>query len=214
MTSPVAPKAIQKLSHRNKAAFFISIVAFFFLFPGIYLSMLTISSEGSVNARIPHVEKNMIGFPSVNGTENRHMDLNIFDTTRSILKTVQDLWNKDYRFVSTMIFLFSVVIPLMKGLLLAYAFFNKKSVRRKKIFSFIKAIGKWSMCDVFIVAVLLSYLSTGATKTNNAKNLVMMGYAVNVNVQTGMQAHLEIGFWCFLTYCLLSLLALQLYEPY
>jgi paraquat-inducible protein A len=215
MTAGIATtQVIQKLSFRNKAAFFLTLLSFFFLFPGIYLSMLTISSEGSVKAKLPHLEPNLIGIPQVQGTEKHRMDLNIFDTTRSVLKTVKDLWEKNYFFVASMIFLFSVIIPFTKGLLVSLIFFTKQSERRKKIFSFIKAIGKWSMCDVFIVAIFLSYLSTGATKTSNVKNFAMMGYSVNVDVQTGMHAHLQMGFWCFLIYCLLSLAALQLYEPY
>ncbi len=206
--------AIQKLSLRNKLAFSISLLSFFFLFPGIYLSMLSISNTGSINAKVPHVESGILGIPSVKGTENRHMSLNIFDTTRSILKTVHDLWKKDYIFVASMIFLFSVIIPLIKEVLVLSIFFTKNPETRNKIFSCINSIGKWSMCDVFIVAILLAYLSTGASQTENVKNITMMGYTVNVDVFAGMQAHLQIGFWFFLTYCLLSLLALQLYEHY
>ncbi len=215
MPQAKSPKAmIQKLSARNKLAFFTSIVSFLFLFPGIYLSMLTISTTGSINAQTPHIETNIIGIPSVSGSEQHHMNLNIFDTTRSILKTVHNLWDRDYFFVASMIFLFSVIVPITKGILLSYTFFTKNSVRRKNIFLFIKAIGKWSMCDVFIVAILLAYLSTGASKTENVKNFVIMGHSINVDVFAGMHAQLHIGFWCFLTYCLLSLIALQLYESY
>lgn len=176
--------------------------------------MLTIATNGSIKANIPHVESGFLGLPKVKGVEQRSMSLDIFDTTRSILKTVHDLWQKKYFFVASMIFLFSVTIPLLKGMLLLYSFFTTHPQRRKSIFSFIKTIGKWSMCDVFIVAIFLSYLSTGATQTENTKNISMMGYTVNVDVLAGMTAHLQIGFWCFLTYCLLSLLALQLYETY
>ena len=205
---------ILKLSTRNKLAFALSILSFFFLFPGIYLSMLTVSTTGSINATVPHVESGFMGIPSVKGTDSRHMALSIFDTTRSILKTVHDLWKRQFFFVASMIFLFSVIVPLLKGSLVTYLFFNKNPDTRKKIFAFIRSIGKWSMCDVFIVAIFLSYLSTGATQTENVKNITMMGHTVNVDVLAGMQAHLQIGFWFFLTYCLVSLLAMQLYEPY
>jgi len=204
---------ILRLSWRNKLAFFVSLLSFTFLFPGVYLSMLTISSEGSFNAKI--IKPNLIDRLSIKKPEKQsHLTLNILDTTRSILKTVEDLWDKGYFFVASMIFLFSVAVPVTKGLLLTYVFFNNDSQKRQRVFRFMKSIGKWSMCDVFIVAIFLSYLSTGAAKTSHLKNMVMMGYSVNVNVQTGMHAQLQIGFWCFLSYCLLSLLALQLYEPY
>src|ERR1700738_3560735 len=149
MTKLIEPsKAIQKLSFRNQLAFTISLISFFFLFPGIYLSMLTVSTQGSIQAKVPHVEKGFLGIPSVKGTEKKSMQIKIFDTTRSILNTVHDLWNKHYYFVSSMIFLFSVIVPVIKGLLVTFIFFSKSSELRRKIFVFIKSIGKWSMCDV------------------------------------------------------------------
>ena len=201
--------AFSKLSIRNKLALFISILAFFFFFPGIYLSMLTIATKGTIETKMQHTSAS-----SSAQAGSQQMTIKIFDTTRSILNTVDNLWKRDYYFVASMIFLFSVMVPLIKGGLLTTMFFNKNSARRNKIFLFVRAIGKWSMCDVFIVAVMLSYLSTGAAKTENVKNITMMGYPVNVDVLTGMHADLHVGFWCFLTYCLLSLIALQLYEPY
>jgi paraquat-inducible protein A len=199
-------------SFRNQLAFLCTVFSFCFLVPGIYLSMLTISTSGSLNANIPHIEKNFIGIPKVSGTEEKHIPIKIFDTSRSILKTIHDLCGQGYYFVGIMILIFSVIVPFVKGILLTYIFFNKKHATRAKIFTFIKSIGKWSMCDVFIVAVFLAYLSTGATQTENLKQVTLMGMSVDVHVLAGMQAHLHAGFWCFLTYCLLSLLALQLYK--
>lgn len=210
-------KPVQKLatlSLRNKLAFSISTLSFIFLIPGIYLNMLTVKSSGEVTAKLPKVEPGFLGFPTVNGTQTKEMGLHIIDTSRSILGTVHDLWEKDYHFVGSMIFLFSVCIPVLKGILLTYVFFTRHSERREKIFTFIKSIGKWSMCDVFIVALLLSYLSTGAMQTQNTAHVTVMGYSVPVNALVGMHANLELGFWYFLGYCLLSLLALQLYEAY
>ena len=213
MDTHLSAKRIAKLSLRNKLAFTISLLSFLFLFPGIYLSMLTINTTGSVNANVPHVQKGFLGIPSVQGTENKHFNLKLMDTSRSILNTVSKLWEKEYYFVASMIFTFSVLIPLLKGILLTYIFFHMSSKTRQNVFWFIKSIGKWSMCDVFIVATFLAFLSTGAVKTQNVKSVSMMGYEVNVDVVSSMHADLHTGFWCFLTYCLLSLIALQLYDP-
>jgi paraquat-inducible protein A len=206
--------AFSKLSARNKSAFLISLLAYFFFFPGIYLSMLTISTKGTIEANVQQAQHSSQSTAKADNTEQKKMSINIFDTTRSILKTVHDLWDRDYYFVASMIILFSVIVPLFKGALLTMIFFSKNSKLREKVFLFTKSIGKWSMCDVFIVAIMLAYLSTGAAKTENVKNITMMGYPVNVDVLTGMHANLHVGFWCFLTYCLLSLIALQLYETY
>jgi paraquat-inducible protein A len=214
MTAKKSSTPVILISKRNKFAFALSMVAILFLFPGVYLSMLTISTKGSVTATIPHMESGFLGIPKVKGTEDKHIPIKIFDTSRSILKTVHDLWERDAYFVAGMIFLFSVVVPTTKSILVTYIFFNKSAKRRIKIYEFLNAIGKWSMCDVFIVAILLAYLSTGATQTDNVKDVMFMGHSVSVDVMAGMHAKLQIGFWCFLSYCLLSLMALQLYDPY
>lgn len=176
--------------------------------------MLSISSKEKIAAKVPHLEYGFFGIPNQVGTEMRHIIINLFDTSRSILKTVDHLWDHDHRFVAIMIFLFSVIIPVAKGSALIYIILHKNAVIRKNIFNVIKSIGKWSMCDVFITAIFLVYLSIGAGGAQKVSQVTIMGYTFPIKVLVTMHAHLEIGFWCFLTYCLLSLLALQLYEDY
>ena len=61
-----------------------------------------------------------------------------------------------------MIFIASVVIPMIKlvGLLLIFVSLkiNVKINNKKKIliYKFVEAIGKWSMIDIYVVAVLAS----------------------------------------------------------
>jgi len=186
------------MSKRNIFAFLTSIISFFFLIPGVSLSILTIKTRGSVVA------------PEVGA----HFGVRFFDTSNSILNTVHDLFLHDYRFVACMIFLFSVIVPTIKGLLLTFVLLTKQQVIRQKIFQFIKSIGKWSMCDVFIAATFLAYLSSGSKTHGEHHEVVVSGYTLDVNVLVKMTAQLEIGFYCFLAYCLLSLVALQLYEEY
>ncbi|HEV2524454.1 MAG TPA: paraquat-inducible protein A, partial [Gammaproteobacteria bacterium] len=158
---------IRKLSIRNKLAFSFMLLAFCFLLPGIYLSMLSISGKENIATKVPHLEYGFFGIPEQVGTESRHISLPLFETSRSILKTVHDLWGNNYRFVALMIFLFSVLIPVIKGLAFIYVILHKNLNKRKTIFNFINAIGKWSMCDVFITAIFLVYLSTGATGSHH-----------------------------------------------
>jgi paraquat-inducible protein A len=210
----MTPIASHKLSHRNKLSLLITIISFFFLVPGIFLSMLSVQTKGSINAEIPHMNSGFLGIKKQSGSDQKHISLKIFDTTRSIINTVQNLWTRDYYFVAAMILLFSIIVPFVKGILLLYNFFSGHAQHRKQIYAFIRSIGKWSMCDVYIVAIFLCYLSTGATQTSSEKSVNMMGYNVDVHVLAGMQAQLHVGFWCFLTYCLLSLIALQIYEDF
>ncbi len=176
--------------------------------------MLSISGKEYINTRVPQIESGFLGIPTQVGTEAYHIGIKLFDTSRSILKTVDHLWHHDYRFVAMMIFLFSVMVPVTKGLALTYIIFHQDRGVRKKIFYIIKSIGKWSMCDVFITAIFLVHLSVGAGGARSLSQITLMGQKLNLKVLVEMQANLEIGFWCFLAYCLLSLLALQLYEDY
>ncbi len=199
---------------RNIAALLLSFASFFFLVPGVYWPMLSIASSGKIAAEVPVVEETgFFGIPEMTGIETRHMKVNIFDSSRSITNTVRELWQKRYRFVAAMIFLFSVIIPVLKGLIIIYVTLSTNEAHRRYMYAFANGMGRWSMCDVFITAVFLAYLSTGAGGSNTGTDIAILGHSFHVNVLVGMHAKLEMGFWCFLTYCILSLMAVQLYTP-
>ncbi len=80
--------------------------------------------------------------------------------TRSIIGTVHHLASGENLLVAALLFLFSVLIPVAKLLLsLVAAGGFTKPLKRFAVNS-IRLIGKWSMTDVFVVAVLLAFLST------------------------------------------------------
>lgn len=185
---------LNRISFRNKIALLISFVSFVFLFPGVYLSMLTINTKGSV--------KSVVG----------NFGVEFFNTSNSILKTVFDLFEQKYYFVSIMIFIFSIILPVLKSALLILIILIENNRLANKILSFIKNIAKWSMCDVYIVAVFLAYLSTGSRSSGDTHEASILGIPIDINVFVNMSAELEVGFYCFLAYCLLSLCALQLHE--
>ncbi len=179
---------------RNAVSFACSILSYFFLVPGVYLSMLTIQTDESIMSSVGSLH------------------VNIFNTSNSILKTVNDLYHQDFKFVACMIFIFSVIVPVIKGIMLTYVYLTKNQRLKKKFYEMIQSIAKWSMCDVFIVAIFLAYLSTGARTHEESHQVSVFIFSIDLNVLVKMKAHLEIGFYCFLSYCLLSLAALQLYQ--
>jgi uncharacterized paraquat-inducible protein A len=61
---------------------------------------------------------------------------------------------------------------------------------KRRIFVFVRDISKWAMNDVFVVAVYVAFLSAKATDS--------------------LDATLEPGFYYFASYCLVSLVALQM----
>lgn len=80
--------------------------------------------------------------------------------SRSIIGTGQHLASGGNLLVALLLILFSVLIPVAKLMLsfVALARFAKRS--RTFALTSIRLIGKWSMTDVFVVAILLAFLST------------------------------------------------------
>ena len=85
----------------------------------------------------------------------------------TILGGVVLLINMDSIFVASVIFIFSVMIPIGKLLLLFYLCMTLKrgsrvSPRQRTIaYRITEFIGKWSMVDVFVVAVLAALVNIG-----------------------------------------------------
>jgi uncharacterized paraquat-inducible protein A len=156
----------------NTAALILILASFACLVPGLYRPALTLD----ISPTIPFFGK-----------------MAIYHVTRSILGTVHNLYDTGNALVASLILLFSVIVPFAKGLSLLYVMAFRSGPYRIAIYRFVRAIGKWSMSDVFVMGILLSYLSTKAA--------------------TGVTAELHEGFWFFLGYCLLSVASAQLMRP-
>ncbi|PHS40366.1 MAG: paraquat-inducible membrane protein A [Sulfurovum sp.] len=87
----------------------------------------------------------------------------------TILGGVVLLWELESYPVAAIIFVASIVIPVMKFLILIYLLISvkypigkDKKVNKHKLYYMTEVIGPWSMIDVFVVAILaaLIHLST------------------------------------------------------
>jgi paraquat-inducible protein A len=115
--------------------------------------------------------------------------MEIFSQTRSILQSIKDLHESNNDFVAALILLFSVVVPVIKGALLGAVALVKNSVQRYRIYAFVRSISKWAMADVFAMGVYVAFLASEAAEN--------------------FDAEIGVGFYYFVAYCLVSLLALQ-----
>lgn len=85
----------------------------------------------------------------------------IYFQSKSIVEVTKTLWiagGVDLKAVGLLVFLFSIVFPFFKLLLSAlYLFVDqiRKSVFAKTV---IFHLGKWSMADVFVVAIFMAYI--------------------------------------------------------
>ncbi|MDD4330278.1 MAG: paraquat-inducible protein A [Aliarcobacter sp.] len=80
----------------------------------------------------------------------------------TILEGVISFLNMESYFIAIVVFTASIVIPMIKLLGLLFIFISLKvnvkmsNNRKVLIFKFIEAIGKWSMIDIYVVALLAS----------------------------------------------------------
>jgi paraquat-inducible protein A len=87
----------------------------------------------------------------------------IFNNTVSLASALGDLWREQQYALFLLIFIFSVTFPLVKIGLLFYLQFSSRisQSRHKKLITGLDIVGKWSMLDVFIVALLLVAIKLG-----------------------------------------------------
>jgi uncharacterized paraquat-inducible protein A len=120
----------------------------------------------------------------------------IQDTAKSILGTSQTLWQEGNRLVAGLILFFSVIVPALKVILVALSYGFQNFSWGKTAGKVSGLISKWSMADVFVMALIVSFLAIKASSGSSTL------------VETTIT--FEAGFYYFLGYCLLSILASQL----
>lgn len=129
----------------------------------------------------------------------------------SILTTVEELWHDNRLLVAFLILFFSVFIPILKTLMVSIAYLKKTTQIEKRLVNFVNAIGKWSMADVFVVAVFLAVLSTNQAETQSAQQIALFGFKIDFIVGSETVSNIGNGFYFFTAYCLLSLLSTNIY---
>lgn len=80
----------------------------------------------------------------------------------SILQGVGELWSEDETFLALVIGAFSVLLPAVKLALALYLWFHAEAGSRRlhQALSLLELAGRWSMLDVFIVALLVVAIRT------------------------------------------------------
>ena len=113
---------------------------------------------------------------------------------RSVSSSITSLYSSGYWIVGSLILLFSIITPLIKTSALFVIFATDSTARRERIANFLTFIGRWSMADVFVVAILLSCFAVEANKATVART----GY----------------GLYFFSAYCISSLVISHLIPHY
>ena len=88
----------------------------------------------------------------------------LFENQISVYRGLVVLWKADELFLFLILFVFTVGFPFVKinAMLTLWLWPRLDSTRGQQIYGFVSHLGKWSMLDVFIVAILvLTVKSTG-----------------------------------------------------
>ena len=139
--------------------------------------------------------------PSLTASLLQNMgDVEVFQQTRSIVGSVRRLYEVGSPVPATLILLFSVVVPFVKTALVGWAMFVADETRRRRTLAFVETIAKWSMADVFVVALFITYLAAMASQTTPAQGASLVAF----------KAEFGPGFYWFAAYCVFSLASQQL----
>ncbi|WP_428352974.1 paraquat-inducible protein A [Methyloprofundus sp.] len=178
------------------------------LIPGITQPFMTIKADIGKQALFDIAAKELLP-PQQQSSDFMHAMLNsiiqevnfegsvpAFESTRSLWETMCELIAHDYVTIGLLIGLLGIIIPLIKIILTLSALFFTSGQSRNQLLKISGLLSKWSMSDVFFIAILVAFFS------------------INANVQEisaiQMSATLGPGFYFFACYCLLAIVAGQL----
>jgi len=122
--------------------------------------------------------------------------IEVYQQTRSILGSVRHLYGVGSYTAATLILLFSVVVPFGKASLVSWALLHRDALRRRGTLRLVEVIAKWSMADVFAVALFITYLAAQATQAPAGSTAPAI---------VAFTASFGSGFYWFAAYCVVSL---------
>ena len=183
------------------------LISLILLIPGVTKPMLTITGtieksqlvdtgkdmliqdlteDSRANTRgILDIAASMLGLGTLDG------EVEVFRNSRSIIDTIAALYQSHHFVVAMLVGLFSIVIPAVKLITMLILLLPVTPLIKQRLSKMISVIGKWSMADVFVVAIIVTYMAGNASAG--------MGDMLKT------QSQFEIGFYYFLGYCIFSI---------
>lgn len=173
---------------------------------GVLQSMMNPAILGFLQATGGDVKKTIIeklGPQITASLQKSAAEVEVYEQTRSIIGAVRRLYEVGSPIPATLILLFSVIVPFGKAALVAAAVFMSNTRARERTLGFVELIAKWSMADVFAVAIFIVFLaaqaSTAPTSGPDAAPALV-----------AFTAAFGAGFYWFAAYCLFSLASQQI----
>jgi len=174
--------------HAQKYTFYFMCLLAAVLFTYFFVSLRVFTLFGSIAAMITLV----LGLitPILMVTIHKEVeylgDIVLSFESKGVIGSIVKLFESGDMVVAMVILLFSVVVPVLKVLSLLVVSLLMESRFAHGLIRFFKMIGKWSMVDVFVVAVFLVYLTANKGDISRAE--------------------VEMGLYFFLAYVIVSML--------
>ncbi len=131
----------------------------------------------------------------------------IYFQSKSIVEVTKTLWlsgGVDLKAVGTLLLLFSIVFPFFKLLLSAGYLFIHSFRLNRVVQNIIFHLGKWSMADVFVVAIFMAYIGMYGIITSQLSSIDQNDGGLIV--ETLNYSQLSLGAFFFTTYTILSII--------
>lgn len=173
----------------------LTITCFLFLVLGLTLPMI------EIDARVSEISISLLG-------EQVHFqDQVLYYKSKSILEVVRLMITQsgfDLLLVGLLVFVFSVLFPISKLISSILLAFSPKLKTNKFIQFLVYKTGKWSMADVMVVAIFMSYIGFSGIITEQLHQIENLSQ--KIDVLTTNKSSLQTGFFAFTSFAILSLL--------
>ncbi|HEX8278922.1 MAG TPA: paraquat-inducible protein A, partial [Segetibacter sp.] len=187
---------LRKRTELHAILFVMSLLfAFILLAVGLSASMI------EVDARIPSIDFTLLGEHIV------FKDQVLFFQSKSILDVVHVLINQpdlQSKSVGILILVFSILFPVIKLTSTGIHLLAGKKIAENKIVKYFAfQSGKWSMADVFVIAILMAYIGLNGLLQNQLEDLNVKSDFLTI-IATNNTA-LQPGYIIFISYVLYGL---------
>jgi hypothetical protein len=165
---------------------------------GVLLPMI------EIDARISSIGLTLLG------ERIEFTDQVLYYKSKSILEVVRLMFTQgraDVLFVGVLVLLFSVLFPVTK-LICSIVYIYAPSLRTNSVLNFmVFKTGKWSMADVMVVAIFMAYIGFGGIISDQLRQLENISQ--HVDILTTNKSGLQLGFYLFTSFTVLSLVVSQ-----
>lgn len=194
---------LRKKTELHKALFVMSVIAAIIL---LVIGLSTTMIE--LDARIKTLSVTLAG------TDISFNNQVLFFQSKSILDVVKIMWDTgkwDMIIVGSLILCFSVLFPFAKlSSTLLYLLGKKDWMKGKTVHYFAFKSGKWSMADVMVVAIMMTYIGFNGVLDSQLTSLNI--HNEYVSSVTTNNTSLQPGYIVFVSYVVFSLILSQILD--